>query len=222
MVAASVWTARRHPGRWEVLFARSLALLILAGWIGEYVADIALGTWSLQYDLPLQLTDATSVVAVVCLWTRRPILVEVLYFWALTASLQATLTPDLAQNFPSIYYFTYFIYHVGAVVAACFLVFGCRIYPRAHAAVRVYGVTLGFAVLPAIADVVTGGNYMYMRTKPEHNSLLSLMGAWPWYIAETAVLAAVMFLALQLLADWLRGRHAGSLRTTRAASPREA
>ena len=52
--------------------------------------------------------------------------VELLYFWGLTASLQATLTPDLGQNFPSVYYFTYFAYHVGAIAAALLLVFGRR------------------------------------------------------------------------------------------------
>ena len=45
---------------------------------------------------------------------------------------------------------------------------------------------------------------MYLRSKPEHNSLLSVMGPWPWYIAGTALLALVMLLALQLLADWAR------------------
>jgi uncharacterized membrane protein YwaF len=108
-----------------------------------------------------------------------------------------------------------------SVVATCFLVLGWRIYPRTGAAWRAYRVTLGFVVIPAVADILTGGNYMYMRAKPEHNSLLSLMGPWPWYIGETAAVAAVMFLVLQLLADWLRRRDLG-LPRSRIASPGEA
>ena len=77
-----------------------------------------------QYTLPLQLTDAVSAVTITALLTRRQMLVELAYFWSYTASLQAVLTPDLAQNFPSVFYFTYFIYHVGAIVGASFLVFG--------------------------------------------------------------------------------------------------
>lgn len=202
----SVWAPRRHPGSWTIVFARALAALILAGWIGEYVVDVAQGTWTVQYSLPLQLTDGASATAVLALWTRRAFLVEILYFWSLSASLQAMITPDLAQNFPSIYYFTYFTYHIGAVVATCFLVFGCRRYPRARSAWRVYGVTLAFAGAAAVADVLTGGNYMYMRTKPEHSSLLSVMGPWPWYIAETCLVAAALFFALQALADRLQAR----------------
>jgi hypothetical integral membrane protein (TIGR02206 family) len=198
---ASVWMARRHPGRVTDAFARALAVLILAGWIGEYAADVANGIWTVKYDLPLQLTDAVSATAVLALWTRRALLVELVYFWALTASLQATVTPDLAQSFPSVYYFTYFDYHIGAVVAGCLLVFGYGLYPRKRAAWRVFALTLAFAAVSGTGDLITGGNYMYLRVKPQHNSLLSLMGPWPWYIAETALLGLAMLLALQWLAS---------------------
>ena len=72
----SVWAPRRHPGRWIVPAARVLALLIFAGCAGEYLADVVLGTWTIQYNLPLQLTDAVSVVAILALWRRRMLLVE--------------------------------------------------------------------------------------------------------------------------------------------------
>jgi len=114
-----------------VVCGRALAVVILVGWVGEYAAEVARGTWPAEYNLPLQLTDAVSAAAVLALWSRRALLVELVYFWSLTASLQAVLTPDLGQTFPSIY-FTYFTYHIGAVLAACFLVFGCRLYPRSY------------------------------------------------------------------------------------------
>jgi len=46
-------------------------------------------------------------------------------------------TPDLSQAFPSIFYFTYFTTHSGAIVAACLLVFGRRLLPRLWAVWRV-------------------------------------------------------------------------------------
>jgi len=205
LAVASVWAARSRPGRWLEVFSRLLALAILAGWVGEYVADGVEGTWSAQYGLPLQLTDAVSATAILALWTRRALLVELTYFWAMTASLQAILTPDLGQSFPSVYYFTYFTYHVGAVVAACLLVFGCRLYPRRLAAWRAFAATLCFAAIAGIGDVITGGNYMYLRSKPAHNSLLSVMGPWPWYIVSAAAVGLAMLLALALLADGVRG-----------------
>jgi hypothetical integral membrane protein (TIGR02206 family) len=197
---AAVWAPRRHGGPWVVPLMRGLALVILAMYITEYVANAVEGTWSARYNLPLHLTDAVTLVAVAALWSPRPLLVEVLYFWALTASLQAVLTPDLGQAFPSIFYFTYFATHVGAVLAACLLTFGLRLTPRAGAVWRVYMITAAFAVIVGAADLVTGANYMYLRHKPERSSLLQIMGPWPWYILAGAAFGLAVFGALAALA----------------------
>ena len=207
--ALGVWAARRHPGRWLPRAALVLALLILAAWAGEYFADVELGIWSVRYTLPLQLTDAVSLVTVGALWsfargTPRARLVELVYFWGLTASLQAVLTPDLAYTFPDVLYFTYFTYHLGAVLAALVFVFGLRIYPESGAVRRVYATTLGWTAIAATGDLISGGNYMYLRYKPLHSSLLNVMGGWPWYIVETMALALVMLLALAAIAHGVK------------------
>jgi hypothetical integral membrane protein (TIGR02206 family) len=191
---------RRWPGRWVRWFAWGLAAVIFAGWAGEYVADVIEGIWTIQYSLPLQLTDAVSVVAIIALLTQAQLAIELVYFWAFSASLQAALTPDLGSTFPNVFYFTYFCYHVGSIVAACLLVFGCRRYPRRGAMWWVFGLTLAWAALAGLGDVVTGGNYMYLASKPIHNSLLNVMGPWPWYIAASALVGLVMFFVLDRIA----------------------
>ncbi len=198
---------RRKPGRWVNWLAWALAAAIFAGWAGENVAEIIVGTWTLQYSLPLQLTDAVSLAAIIALLTRRRLFVELLYFWAFSASLQAALTPDLGSTFPSVFYFTYFLYHVGSIIAASLLVFGCRLYPRRGAIWRVYVLTLVFAALSGLCDVITGGNYMYLRSRPVHNSLLNVMGQWPLYIVSGAVLGLVMFVVLDVIASTVAGRE---------------
>lgn len=200
-----VWAARRHPGRWLEPAALALALIILAAWAGEYIADVILGIWSVKYDLPLQLTDAVSLVTMAALLALargvpRQHLVELVYFWGLSASLQAILTPDLAYDFPSVFFFTYFAYHIGAVLAGLILVFGLRMYPTPGAVGRVYAATLVWAALAGAGCLLTGGNYMYLRNKPVHGSLLNVMGPWPWYIVTTGVLGLALLLALSGIA----------------------
>lgn len=199
-----MYAARRHPGRWQRPFAYALAAVILAGWAGEYVDDVIEGTYSTQYTLPLQLTDVISLTTAVALVTRRPLAVELAYFWAFTASLQATLTPDLATTFPNVLYFTYFMYHVGAIVAAAFLVWGLRIWPRPHSAWRTFAATLAWAAIAGAGDLIFDGNYMYLRYRPAHNSLLSVLGPWPWYIAGAAAVGLVMLLVLSGITERLR------------------
>ena len=200
----SVWAARRHDGPWVVPASRGLAVLIFAAYLAEQLANALRGTWTLGFNLPLQLTDAVTLASILALWSPRPLLLEVVYFWALTASLQAVITPDLGQAFSSIFYFTYFTTHSGAVVGACFLVFGRRLLPRPGAIWRVYGLTAAFAALAGVGDLLTGGNYMFLREKPERASILDLMGPWPWYILSTAALGLAMFLALEALVRALR------------------
>ena len=194
----SIWVARTRPGAWIVPFSRALAVLILAAYLAENVAIVLRGTWSLERSLPLQLTDAVTIVSALALWTPRPLLFELAYFWALTASLQAVLTPNLDSAFPSLFFLTYFATHCGAVVAAVFLAWGRGLVPRRRAVRRVFVATAAFATGAGLVDLLTGGNYMFLREKPETASLLDLMGPWPWYILSGAVLATAMFAVLDV------------------------
>jgi hypothetical integral membrane protein (TIGR02206 family) len=214
---AAVLVARRCSERVTTIVYRALAALIVCGWGGEYVADVVQGIWSVKYDLPLQLTDLISVTTAFALWTRGRRAAEFVYLWSLSASLQATITPDLSWNYPSVFYFTYFVYHVVAVVAGVGLTFGCGLYPRPGAPRRVFLATLGWAAIAGAGDIITGGNYMYLRAKPVNGSLLSVLGPWPWYLAGIAAVGFVMLLVLQVIAELVRR---GERRTSGAAAAR--
>ena len=182
--------------RWPL--ARPLAVVIGGTYLVEQAALAERGSWEVDENLPMHLTDVVTIVAVLALWTGRPRLVELTYFWALTASLQALLTPNLTERTASIFVWTFFITHGGAVVAAILLVFGRRIVPPAGAVWRVFGATLVVAAAAAIGNLATGGNYMFLREKPSTASLLDVMGPWPVYIAVAAVLALALFALLDL------------------------
>jgi hypothetical integral membrane protein (TIGR02206 family) len=216
-VAALLVGGARHRGDdWAVPIGRALALIILAGFICEQLTYLLRGEWSARVNLPLQLTDAVTFATVAALW--RPssaLLVELVYFWALSASLQAVLTPDVGRSFPDPLFFGYFATHSGAVVAACLLVFGMGRAPRHDAVWRVYAITAAFTALAAVATVVTGGNYMFLRRKPARGSLLDVMGPWPVYIVVGAGLALLMFLALAAVARAIPARELDNARRGR-------
>jgi hypothetical integral membrane protein (TIGR02206 family) len=197
MAALSVRGARRGGHGFVVRIGRVLGAVILAAYAVEHLTYALRGDWSVELNLPLHLTDAVTLAAIAALWRPTSLrLVELVYFWALTASVQAVLTPDLAQAFPDVLFFTYFATHSGAIVAACLLVFGARRAARPGAVARIVAITIGFTMLSALGTVLTGGNYMYLRHKPARGSLLDLMGPWPVYILVAAGVAVLMFIVL--------------------------
>jgi hypothetical integral membrane protein (TIGR02206 family) len=218
VAALLVAAARRWGDAWAVPAGRVLAVVILGGFVCEQLTYALRGEWSAEVNLPLQLTDAVTLVSVAALWRpESALLVELVYFWALSASLQAVLTPDLGQAFPDLLFFTYFATHSGALAAACLLVFGTRRVPRSNAVWRVYALTLAFAGLAAVGTVLTGGNYMFLRHKPARGSLLDFMGPWPVYILAGALLGLVLFLVLAALARPIPARSPWGKITRHAA-----
>ena len=193
--AALLIGARTRPGPWLVPVSRALAVVVLAAYLTDHAVAASRGIWTVRVYLPLHLSDAATLVAVLALWSARPALVELTYFWGLTGSLQATLTPDLGHDFPDILYVTYFVTHGSVVLAALLLVAGRGIVPRSGAARRAFAATVALATAAALGCVATGGNYMFLRRKPP-DSLLDLLGPWPLYIGGAALLAAAMFAVL--------------------------
>jgi hypothetical integral membrane protein (TIGR02206 family) len=201
--------ARTRPGAWIRFVSRALAL-VLVGWFMAYHVVVALrSSYDLDFDLPLHLTDAATMVAALALWTFWPLLFELTYFWGLTASLQATLTPGLGADdrFPSFFYLQYFVTHAGVVLGAVLLAFGLELTARPGAVPRVFLATAAWAAVAAAGNALTGGNYMFLAERPDTASILDYMGPWPWYILGAGLLALAMFVALDL--PFRRRRAAG-------------
>jgi hypothetical integral membrane protein (TIGR02206 family) len=213
LIAVLVVAARRRPGRWTVAAGRVLAIVIVVNETSWWVWLAFQHTWSLSYALPLQLCDVAAFVAAAALWTRDPLLVELTYFWGLAGTSNSLITPDIADHFPGYLFFQFYIDHGAIVAAALFLVIGLQITPRRGALARVVVLTLGLAAIDSVVNLMTGGNYMFLRHPPGVHSLLDLMGPWPWYVVGAAALALALFAALDLpFAIARRRTTAGALR----------
>ena len=207
--AALCLAARRWPGPWIGPATAGLGVgLVLSEtvWIAWLLAGRA---WTPAVGLPLHICDAATGLGAAALWTRRRVLVELLYFWAGAGTLQALVTPDLPQHFPSILYFQYYAAHGGIVVAALLLVWGLRITPGRGAVGRALLLTIAYVAVVGAVDAVTGGDYIYLRRPPSAPTLLDLMGPWPWYLAAAGALGVVLFVLLD--APFQLARRAAAL-----------
>jgi hypothetical integral membrane protein (TIGR02206 family) len=193
-----VVAARLRPGPWTVWAARVLAVVILLNEASWWVWNWAHGSFALSYSLPLHLCDVAALIAVLALWFRTPLLVELTYFWGIAGTANGIIEPDVGEHFPTFQFLQYFIQHGAIPAAALFLVVGLRIYPRPWAVVRVFGLTVALVLLDALANLLTNGNYFYLREPPGGSNLLSLFGPWPRYILGGVLLAIVFFGMLDL------------------------
>lgn len=175
-----------------------LALFLLAG-LGFALAD-AFPLRGLDWleILPLHLCDMAVLIAVWALLTRARLACEMLYFWALSGTLIAMVTPDVDHGFPDTRCVSFFALHGCVAVAAVVMVFGVGVRPRPRANWRAFWMTNAYAVMAGVIDVVADKNYLYLRAKPSQTSILDGMGPWPWYILAADVLAFVLFWLLMI------------------------
>jgi hypothetical integral membrane protein (TIGR02206 family) len=204
--AALCTAARRVPGPWTAVVAATIAAAIVITELSWQPYVVANHSWSTALSLPVQLCDVGGFVAAAALLWRQAVLVEVAYFWGLGGTVQALLTPDLRDHFPSFPYLQFYATHDLVVLAALFLVIGLRLQPRAGAVRRVFLLTLAFAAVVGPIDLVTGGNYLYLRQVPAQGSLLNVMGPWPWYIAVGALLTLIVLTVLDAPFRFARSR----------------
>lgn len=175
--------------------------LIIAGLtfstlIIDAIFKMAYGTFDILVDLPFFMCDLVAMVLPFVLLAQNRKWIGILYFWALAGTLQALITPDLAEGFPSFHYFRYFIGHAGIITAVLYSVIVRRINIGWQDFINAIIYAQIYLVSVHLINQVMGSNYAYTMQKPPGPSVLDLMGPWPWYIMWGEVLMVVLFLLL--------------------------
>jgi hypothetical integral membrane protein (TIGR02206 family) len=169
---------------------RGFALLIPVFTVPFQVLQLLPDDYDVGTSLPIQLCDLSWMLAVYALWTGRVRAAALLYFWGLTLTVQALITPTLDQAFPDPRFFMFFGMHLLTIWAALFLTFGLGKgpdWPDYRFAVLC---TAGWAAAVVVFNTVVGTNYGYLDHKPSTGSLLDLFGPWPLYVAVEIVVVA--------------------------------
>lgn len=219
---AVVAIGRRHRGSGAARrFSRSWALAIPVFAVPLQILQFLPSDWDFDTSLPLQLCDLAWMAAVWALWTHRPWAIGLTYFWSLTLTTQAIVTPALAQDFPTPRYFMYWGMHFVIVWAAIYLVWGLRLTPTWRVYRTAVAVTAGWAVCIFTFNSIVGSNYGFLNRKPTTPSILDLLGPWPLYVVTEIALVATMWALMTW--PWVaihhrRGHGESSARITRPSS----
>lgn len=191
--AATAMLLHRHPrlrvpARWLML-----AILVFHA-VSTYRTLWPTLNWA--ESLPLHLCNLVLVLLAVMLVAPTARLGEIIYYWGLGGALPALLTPDLLADFPSHWYFMFFIGHGVGVLAVVVALAAADLRPGPGSARRAWIALVGYVVAIGALDAVTGWNYGYMLRPPAGDTLVRHFGPWPVYIGVTLVVAAGLFSVL--------------------------
>ena len=160
------------------------------------------GQLTFPAHLPVELCDATLYLTLIALFTLSPAVFDLAYYGAVGGTAMALLTPDLWERFPSLTTVHFFFAHGLVVAAVLYLVWSRLARPRRGSVARAMLAVNCWAAFDGTLDWIFKTNYMYLRAKPVHASLLDVLGPWPWYIGATEGVALGLFLLLYLPFRW--------------------
>jgi len=187
-----------------------LSGLLLVNWVCFEVNRAMVGKFTAADAMPMQLCDWAMFAVIAALVTRRRGVYELAYFWGLAGTLQAILTPNLRDGFPSAFFFCFFIAHSGIVVGVLYLTWVEGFRPRPGSILRAILWSQVYLVLALFANALTGANYGFLTHRPFGKSLLDyLSDNHMVYLAELEGLAVGFFLVLYLpfwVGDLIRRR----------------
>lgn len=201
IAAGRAFAGTRLDEHWRATLCGAVAL----AWLIANAAQLTPGYFVAASNLPLQACDLAGVLAPLALWRRTRLLFGVLYFWGIGFSVQAILTPDLAEGPARAEFWMFWVPHANLTGAACYALAVERFRPGWRECLQAYGLAVLYLALILPFDLVTGFNYGYVGPEtPAQPTLLDMLGPWPWRIGSMMLVAFAGFVVL--LAPWLPRR----------------
>jgi len=200
---------KRAPSLNEERFNHWLAVLVISNDVFWKVMAIRGGYFTLDDDLPFHLCDISPYLIAAYLWKPRQPLFDILYYWALAGATLALILPDLTAGYPSSEFSGFFITHGLPLFAILYLILVQGARPSQKSVMTAFiALNLYALFIAAPIDLLTGGNYVYLRRVPPVDfGPISLLPPWPWYIAVIDLFALVLFRAMYQPFHLLAGKE---------------
>ena len=209
------WAKQRSPETQHTV-GIVMACIISISVISYTVIKIFEGPFDVQKDLPLHLCNFLGLTIPIFAVLRKYWMYEIIVFWILAGTAQGVFTPDLDEGFPHYRFFKYWLEHAGLVL---FIVYASAVYgmrPKFKSIIKAFGAIQIYLIFILGVNALIGSNYLFLMRKPDHTSLLDVLGEWPYYILVEELLILPFFLiiygafkAIDLLSERSRVNRTG-------------
>lgn len=203
--------ARRAKPEHRVLIGAILGYTIVVVYLLVFITCDAItsGGFDPKKHLPLAMCNVCGIAFWLVLHKKNYLAYEILFFWIMSGTLAACLTPDINQAFPHYTFLAFWIIHLGLVGGAMYatMVYGMR--PGFRSVIKSYVALTIYTVIVSLMNWLLSdydANYFYTCRKPENPSPLDFFGEWPWYLIWGQFFAAAFFLFIYLpfaVYDWI-------------------
>ena len=166
--------------------------------ISFHLYRIFFDNYNFKTDLPLYLCSLMSVIIPVFTYYRKYWMFEILVFWIVGGTLQAVITPDITDGFPSFNYFRYWVVHLGLLSVIFYFIFVFKMKPKLKSVFKSFLALQVYIVLMIILNYILNANYFYLNEKPKSASLLDYFGEWPYYLLIVQLIIIPLFMLIYL------------------------
>jgi hypothetical integral membrane protein (TIGR02206 family) len=173
-------------------FPKTIAIFIILNILIENSYAYSLGIWKLQENLPLHLCSITGMLAALTLFRYHASIVQLVYYWGLTAGIYSLLTPEFDLGIKGYFFYAYYINHAAMIFASLYTIIYNGFEPKRNSWLKTFLFTQLVAIAIGCINLIFGSNYMYLTSPPIANNPL-IIGSWPWYIIIFEILAIFHF-----------------------------
>ncbi|MEH6538197.1 MAG: TIGR02206 family membrane protein [Psychroserpens sp.] len=174
------------------------AIFISVSVIAFHVYNILFRDYDLRTDLPLYLCSLLGILIPIFTYYRKYWMFEILVFWIIAGTLQGVITPDIAEGFPSLDYFRYWIVHLGLLIVIFYNIFVFKLRPKFKSVFKSFLALQIYVVIMIVVNYLLEANYFYLNKKPASASVLDYFGEWPYYIIVGQLIIIPLFLIIYL------------------------
>ncbi|WP_027964606.1 TIGR02206 family membrane protein [Halalkalibacillus halophilus] len=157
------------------------------------------GEWSMQYNLPLQLSSLSLYLCIIMLLTKSFRVFEVVFFISLVSATFAMITPELFFGYPHFRFFQFFVAHLVVVLACLYMLWVEKFRPTFFSVVRSFVVLNIIAIFVYLINTLLDSNYMFLNRPPSSETLIDFLGPYPIYLVFLEGIAFVLFVVVYYL-----------------------
>jgi hypothetical integral membrane protein (TIGR02206 family) len=204
-----LWVLSRHleSERFARGICRLFAAALVTAFAGTFILRVREDGFDPRYNLPMHLCDWALIATVVALTFRRQICFELAYFWGLSGTVQALITP--AVDTTTVWRILgFFVIHSVIPAGVLWLMFEFKMRPLRGAYLRVFLWSEAYLVAALLVNAMAGANYGFLSERPATRSLLDLFSDTRWlYIVQINLTGLVLFFILDLPWQFVRRRE---------------